>query len=69
MTQHEMIMEYLYDRGSITQMEACSELGCYRLAARISDLRKRGVKIKKTTETSKNRYGCKVTYARYTLEE
>lgn len=46
-------------------MEAISELGDTRLAATIFCLRKRGFNIVSTSETNINRYGEKVTYARY----
>jgi hypothetical protein len=45
------------------------EYGIHRLAARISDLRRRGVKINKETAKSKNRYGEMTHFARYRLEE
>lgn len=69
MTQTERIMKHLEEKGSITQLEAMNEYGIYRLASRISDLRKLGVKIKKKTEKGKNRYGEPTAFARYELEE
>ena len=55
------------DYGSITAAEAMSEFGCYRLAARISDLKNEGYEINRVMETGKNRYGDSVSYARYSL--
>lgn len=41
MTQCERILRHLQDYGSITQAEAVTEYGCYRLGARIWDLKLR----------------------------
>lgn len=67
MTQNERIMKHLEQHGSITPLEAMQEYGIMRLASRISDLRKTGCEIIKTTETSKNRFGEATHYARYSL--
>ena len=63
-----MIINHLKEYGSITQLEALRDYGCMRLASRISDLRKTGIKIIRLTETSRNRYGQKIRYARYIME-
>ena len=68
-TQCDRILRHFKDYGSITSLEAMQEYGIMRLASRISDLRRLGYAIKKTTETSKNRYGEPTSYARYSLEE
>lgn len=68
MSQCERILQYIEDYGSITQLDALREFGCMRLASRISDMRKMGINIVRDMETSNNRYGEKVTYARYRLE-
>ena len=39
-----------------------------RLASRVSDLKNLGYSIVSERETSKNRYGEKVSYCRYRLE-
>lgn len=67
MTQREMILHYMEENGSITQAEAVSEFGCYRLGARIWDLRAAGYNIKSDTVTKKNRYGKTICFARYAL--
>lgn len=69
MTQNERILNHLKQHGSITQMEATTEYGCQRLAARIGELRRAGYQISSKLESSKNRYGERVTYARYSLKE
>ena len=44
MTQCEKIMDYMDKHGEITQRDAI-KLGCYRLSARIFDLKEQGFKI------------------------
>lgn len=56
-TQNQRILNYMHEFGSITQMQALSDLGVMRLASRISDLRRSGYPIKSRTEAVKNRYG------------
>jgi hypothetical protein len=55
--------------GGITQLEALRDLGCMRLASRISDLRRRGYIIKSERVAVKNRYGEKSYIKRYSLGE
>lgn len=57
MTQCERILRHLQDYGSITQAEAVTEYGCYRLGARIWDLKAQGVPIKSETVTGKTGTG------------
>lgn len=67
-THNQLIRQRLMDGGSITGLEALRDFGCYRLASRISDLRREGLNIVKTMETGINRVtGKPVTFARYTL--
>ena len=68
-TQCQRILQYIEDFGSITQMEALIDLGCMRLASRISELRKAGHKITRVMQTTKNRYGESVRFAKYFFEE
>lgn len=68
MTQSEKILDYIEQYGSITQLDALREFGCMRLASRISEMRKNGIRIIGKMETSTNRYGDKVSYSRYFLE-
>lgn len=69
MTQCERIIKYMQDFGSITSAEAMQELGVYRLASRICDLKQNGYKIYDKFESSKNRYGEPISYKRYSLTE
>ena len=65
--QQERVLDYMRLFGSITALEAMRDLGVMRLAAVIFDLKAKGVAIKTTTESAKNRYGESVSYARYSL--
>ena len=69
MTQCERILRHMEDYGSITSLEAMTEYGVMRLASRVNDLKHFGFDIRRVMETSKNRYGEPVSYARYYLEE
>ncbi len=65
MTQNNMILEYLQKGHTLTQAEAISLFGCYRLGARIFEIRELGFDIRRNMEESKNRFGDKVRFARY----
>lgn len=65
--KQERLMRYLQEFGSITSLEAISELGDTRLSATIFELRKKGINIISTPVTNTNRWGEKVTFAKYTL--
>lgn len=69
MTQADMVLRFMQDTGSITPLDALREFCCMRLGARIYDLRRQGYAIRAATETRVNRYGKKVRYARYSMEE
>lgn len=68
MTQTEKILAYIRENGSITPLDALREFGCMRLASRVTDLKRAGYEISRVMETSKNRNGEAVRYARYTLK-
>jgi biotin operon repressor len=63
MTQKQEILVHLKKHGEITPLDALKEFGCFRLAARIHELRKAGYKIK--SETEKTLFGKTIT--RYVL--
>ena len=69
MTQHQMILDYITEFGSITPMEAFGDLGITKLATRISEMRKEGYNFKIVTVKSKNRYGKPTRYARYSFPD
>lgn len=67
MSQRVLVLEHLKNRGSITSMEAFRLYGITRLSGIIFRLRGSGYIIDSDSETTKNRYGKEVTYARYRL--
>lgn len=69
MSQTDKVLDYMEQHGSITQKEAYEAFGCFRLGARIADLRDRGVGIEWMLEEGVNRYGEKTRYARYWLKK
>jgi len=69
-SQNAEILEYLKQGHTITASYAATHFRCWRLAARICDLRNEGVKV--VTETIKRkskRTGRPVKFAQYKLEE
>lgn len=68
MTQTERVIKHLKEYGSITPLEAIREYGITCLGARIWDLRDSGYEIETQTETSKNRFGDKISYTKYVLK-
>ena len=44
-TQTQLIAQWLQEGNTITQIEALSRFGCFRLASRINDLRRLGLNI------------------------
>ena len=67
MTQNEQILAYLMHNGSINPYQALSEIGCFRLASRIHDLRSMGYDIETVNVTKKLPSGSK-TWAEYKLK-
>lgn len=67
MSQNKQILRYLqtHKRG-ITPIDALQKFGCFRLSARISDLREKGYDIRTDMEDNKNNSG---RHARYFLME
>ena len=46
MSQNKQIADYLNKGKKLTTLDALTKFGCFRLAARISDLRNEGMNIK-----------------------
>lgn len=65
MTQCERVLKYMDDFGTISTMQAFSDLGVTRLASRIHDLKQMGYDIESETRYSKNRYGENTHYSVY----
>lgn len=62
MNQKQQIAKYLSKGKSITPMDALKKFGCFRLAARIADLRNEGVNIATKIVTKEGK-----SYASYKL--
>lgn len=65
MTQNQRVLEYLRRNGRISQRDAV-QFGCYRLSARIHNLRRMGYHIVTTNRGFSGEYGSG-HYAEYTL--
>ena len=68
-SQCQRIIEYIVKFRSITAQEAMDDLGCFRLASRIHDLKQRGYPINGFWVHGKNRYGESTKYKMYTLDK
>ena len=69
MTQTQKIVNYCKKHGSISAMEAMSELGITQLGARIDDLQKKGIFFRKEWDAATNRDGEIVRFKRNKLWE
>ena len=67
--QRERVLDWLQKYGSISDNDARDELGIRRCGARIFELRDQGYNIATKMEVCKNRFGEKVRYGVYHLEE
>lgn len=65
--QKQLILDYMREHGGITQAVAVRELGCYRLGARIWDLKHDGYIILRVTREEENRFGKVSRFAEYRL--
>ncbi len=68
MSQNDRILDHLNTVGFIRPMTAWNDLGIYRLASRINDLRKAGHKINTKKVEVVNRWGESTYIAEYSLE-
>jgi len=67
-SQTDKVLRLLLDRwDGITSLDAITELGCTRLAARIADLKSEGHAIHSEMVKVRNRDGQEVRVARYRL--
>lgn len=62
------VINYMREFGSITSFEAFTDLGCTRLSEYIRQARLT-LNVKDKWEKTINRYGEKVEYKRYWIEE
>ena len=63
MSQNRMILYHLQRHGSITPFQALNEMGCFRLAARIDELRRDGHGIKTIIEKRNGKRYARYVYA------
>lgn len=66
-TQCDKVLQFIKVNGSITSMQAFYNLGVTRLAARIANLRERGVGIESKTVSGKAKDGTPIHYSVYSL--
>jgi len=64
MTQNETILKHLENEKGITPIDALTKYGCFRLSARVNELRKQGYYIETIYRTDPE---TKKTYAEYRL--
>jgi hypothetical protein len=62
-TQNEQLRAALLAGRSLTPMDALRDFGCFRLAARVADLRREGLPIECVSETKNGK-----RFARYYLK-
>jgi transcriptional regulator with XRE-family HTH domain len=67
MTQNQRVLDFMRKHGKITQQDAMG-FKCFRLSARIADLKKQGYAIVTERKGFRNEYGCG-NYAEYRLVE
>lgn len=68
MNQQERLTKYLEKHGKIDPLKAWTQLGIYRLADTVFNLRKKGYEIKTKTKKIKNKYKEICHVAEYKLE-
>lgn len=68
-TQCDKILWYMIRFGSINPLQALQDIGCFRLASRISDLKKRGYPIVSERVNYKTRLGEAKHFNQYRFEE
>ena len=68
MSQSDLILNHLKEKGSITTFEAFNMYHITRLPARIFDLREKGHRITKTLHSTDRSNGVVGQYCRYYLK-
>ena len=66
-TQNDRLLEYLKTHDGITQVEALNELGIFRLASRVNDLKKKGFDISGRMIFVRNRFDEEIRVKEYFL--
>lgn len=65
----DLIVEYMERFGSINPLQALEDIGCFRLASRISDLKKKGYPIISERVNYKTRLGEAKHFNEYRFKE
>ena len=68
-TQKELILMYIRERGWISSWDAYKDLGITQLATRISELKDKGYKFRKERIYTTTRFGVKTHFDKYYLIE
>lgn len=68
MTQQDMVLGWIAQYGSITDLDAYKELHIRRLADVIWKLEKKGYEFDHIWQTEKNAFGKKVRFMRYSFK-
>lgn len=69
-TQHDLIINYIKQHGSITPYEAFLYLKITKLSTRIGEIERKGTaRFKRKMIRSKDSFGDETSYMRYWLEE
>lgn len=55
-SQKQQILDYMLEGNEISQLDALYKFGCFRLGARIADLKKDGYDIKKRIAKGEKNY-------------
>ena len=63
--QQFQILSFICMNGSITPMDAYSELWITKLATRVSEMKAMGIRFDQAYESRKNRFGKTVRFMRY----
>ncbi len=66
LTQDFAVLMILKENGTINPLEALKEIGCFRLSARIHNLKKKGYQIATKRITKQGKFG-KINFAEYSL--
>lgn len=66
-SQNQQILDYMKSGHSITPIEALNKFGCFRLSARIADLKELGYTIHTEMVHDKKPDGTHEKYAKYML--
>lgn len=67
MNQTNQILDYLRTGKAITPLEALNHFGCFRLGARIYEIKKLGYKVKTEIERQGDKHWAKYSLLKETL--